>query len=662
MTMTVAKAAFPLTLTPQGTKRIGEYMAVAIADNRTIAQWDKDVSLDFRFDDADSQHAQSVGYSYKFLLSITDNLQNTDSLFMLPATTLEDVETKPGEWTLSMKFFSTSVARNYETVEPISFMVYDEIELTASATNATYGQGDGVLKVTAPAGVVLEGNVTFDVTRDGDPFEVSDANHASLTIEGNTATFTARDAGTYVLTPRMTDSATVGVKPSSDLTVTVAKAPFPISLTMPEGQPYVIGSDFWVAVTLNGAAKWDEELRITSEWYDAEGEMVYQHVYSYDSLEQDPSLPLSLSATRWDKEPSVPGKWTIRMTVGRIGVSGVTDNYEEAEPITFSVSKEVELTAVAQSTGDVLQDGDYLKPGETIVFAADVPGGLSAYADVKVLQNGSEPVEWPINSDAEGNVYITFPEMNGYAIEFTPKDSDYIYTLSPSAMYVNVIDRKDIAVNVKSYQADNNMPGCLILVSLDAASEISEDEFISLVEEDKLFPVVTCDGEQLYSGMLTYTYSLDTQGNHVFIKLYALGSYDITMELDGEAERDYALTVESLKGYPVEPTPPLVEISTDAGTYAPGSQIAVTASRVNVGTDLDSYGYLLTSRGDVFEYVDVWAENEAGQKTNVARYDAAASDDSLFLNSRPKLTLTLPDDAHSGRWTVHAKYYVSNDS
>lgn len=144
-------------------------MAVAIADNGTIAEWDKDVSLDFRFDDADSQHAHSVGYSYNFLLSITDNLQNTDSLFMLPAMTLEDVETKPGKWTLNMKFSSISVARNYETVEPISFMAYDEIELPASATNATYGQGNGVLKVTAPAGVNLENDVTFDVTRDGDP-------------------------------------------------------------------------------------------------------------------------------------------------------------------------------------------------------------------------------------------------------------------------------------------------------------------------------------------------------------------------------------------------------------------------------------------------------------------------------------------------------------
>ena len=872
MTMTVAKAAFPLTLTPQGANYIGKYMAVAIADNGTIAEWDKDVILDFRFDDADSQHAHYVGYNYNFLLSITDNLQNTDGLFELPATRQGGVENKLGKWTLNMKFSSISVARNYETVEPISFMVYDEIELTASATNATYGQGDGVLKVTAPAGVNLENDVTFDVTRDGDPFEVSDANHASLTIEGNTAiftardagayaltaratgddgsvlfriggdtsvtvakaafpisltlpegpyaisdtlaatavlngiaegdgdmaidmtltdgqgamvrtssrtyddlkgnsqlafelaatrtdghpsvpgewilrlslddssaiarnyeeaapvtlhvynelleltasatnaiygqdygvltmtapegfvlegnvtfdvtrngvpftvneenhatltyqgntaTFTARDAGTYVLTPRMTDSDTVGVKPSSDLTVTVEKAPFPISLTMPEGQPYVIGSIIEAEVTLNGIADWDKEEYITLFWDDAEGEAVYDQYSSYDYLEEYGRFNIALSDTRMDNGPSVPGEWTIMLS---IGYAGVGENYESAEPITFRVCKAVELTAVAQSTGDVLQYGDYLKPGETIVFAADVPGGLSAYADVKVLQNGSEPVELPINSDAEGNVYITFPEMNGYAIEFTPKDSDYIYTLSPSAMYVNVIDGEVIAVKISSppMVMDNHKPGCAIFVSLDAASEITGEDFIRLFEEGKLIPVVTCDGERVESGKFTYLVN-KTPDNMVKIQLYGLGTYDITMELDGEAERDYALTVESLEGYPVEPTPPLMEIGTDAGTYAPGSQITVTASRVNVGTSDDSYGYLLASRGDEFEYVDVWAENEAGQKTNEARYDVDASGDPFFLYSQPKLTLTLPNDAQSGRWTVYAQYHVSNN-
>ena len=78
-----------------------------------------------------------------------------------------------------------------------------------------------------------------------------------------------------------------------------------------------------------------------------------------------------------------------------------------------------------------------------------------------------------------------------------------------------------------------------------------------------------------------------------------------------------------------------MEIGTDAGTYAPGSQITVTASRVNVGTSDDSYCYLLTSRGDVFEYVDVWAENEAGQKTNEARYDVDASGDLLSCTRSP---------------------------
>ena len=873
MTMTVAKAAFPLTLTPQGANYIGKYMAVAIADNDTIAEWDKDVSLDFRFDDADSQHARSVGYSYDYLLSFTDNLQNTDSLFMLPATRQGGVENKPGKWTLNMKFSSISVARNYETVEPISFMVYDEIELTASATNATYGQGDGVLKVTAPAGVNLENDVTFDVTRDGDPFEVSDANHASLTIEGNTATFTARDAGTYaltacatsddssvlfriggdtsvtvakaafpisltlpegpyaisdtlaatavlnsiaegdgdmaidmtltdglgamvrtssctyadlkgtpqrtfelaatrtdghpsvpgewilrlslddssaiarnyeeaapvtlhvynelleltasatnatygqangvlkvtapagvdlkndvtfdvtrngvpftvneenhatltyqgntatftardagtyVLTPRMTDSDTVGVKPSSNLTVTVEKAPFPISLTMPEGQPYVIGSTIEAEVTLNGIADWDKEEFITLFWDDAEGEAVYNQYSSYDYLEaeENSTIKFDLSATRDGGEPSVPGEWTIMLF---IGYAGVGENYEEAEPITFRVCKAVELTAVAQSTGDVLQYGDYLKLGETIVFAADVPGGLSAYADVKVLQNGSEPVELPINSDAEGNVYITFPEMNGYTIEFTPKDPDYIYTLSPSALHVNVIDGEVIAVKIAPRPfVEGHTSGTLIFVTPGAASEITGNDLNRLVEEGVLIPIVTCDGERVERGKFTYLVN-KTPDNMVKIQLYALGSYDITMELDGEAERDYALTVESLEGYPVEPTPPLMEIGTDAGTYAPGSQITVTASRVNVGTSDDSYGYLLTSRGDVFEYVDVWAENEAGQKTNEARYDVDASGDLPFLYSQPKLTLTLPEDAQSGRWTVHADYYVSNN-
>ncbi len=872
MTMTVAKAAFPLTLTPQGANYIGKYMAVAIADNGTIAEWDKDVILDFRFDDADSQHAHYVGYNYNILLSITDNLQNTDGLFELPATRQGGVENKLGKWTLNMKFSSISVARNYETVEPISFMVYDEIELTASATNATYGQGDGVLKVTAPAGVNLENDVTFDVTRDGDPFEVSDANHASLTIEGNTATFTARDAGTYaltaratgddgsvlfriggdtsvtvakaafpisltlpegpyaisdtlvatavlnsiaegdgdmaidmtltdglgamvrtssctyadlkgtpqrtfelaatrtdghpsvlgewilrlslddssaiarnyeeaapvtlhvynelleltasatnatygeadgklvvtapadvvlegnvtfdvtrkgvpftvneenhasltyadntatftardagtyVLTPRMTDSDTVGVKPSSDLTVTVEKAPFPISLTMPEGEPYVIGSIIEAEVTLNGIADWDKEEHITLFWDDAEGEAVYEQYSSYDYLEEYGRFNIALSDTRVDNEPSVPGEWTIMLS---IGYAGVRENYESAEPITFSVCKAVELTATELSTGNALQYGDYLKPGETIVFAADVPGGLSAYADVKVLQNGSEPVELPINSDAEGNVYITFPEEGGYAIEFTPKDSDYIYTLSPSAMYVNVIDRKDIAVKIAPRPfVEGHTPGTLIFVTPGAASEITGDDLNRLVEEGVLIPVVTCDGERMESGNFTYLVDATSTPGCVRIKLFALGSYDITMELDGEAERDYALTVESLEGYPVEPTPPLMEIGTDAGTYAPGSQITVTASRVNQGASNDSYNYLLASRGDEFEYVDVWAENEAGQKTNMARYDAAASGDPLFLYSQPKLTLTLPNDAQSGRWTVHADYYVSNN-
>ena len=1085
MTMTVAKAAFPLTLTPQGTNYIGKYMAVAIADNGTIAEWDKDVILDFRFDDADSQHAHYVGYNYNVLLSITDNLQNTDGLFELPATRQGGVENKLGEWTLNMKFSSTSVARNYETVEPISFMVYDEIELTASATNATYGQGDGVLKVTAPAGVVLEGNVTFDVTRDGDPFEVSDANHASLTIEGNTATFTARDAGayaltaratgddgsvlfriggdtsvtvakaafpisltlpegpyaisdtlvatavlnsiaegdgdmaidmtltdaqgemvrtssctyadlkgnpqrtfelaatrtdghpsvpgewilrlslddssaiarnyeeaapvtlhvynelleltvsatnaiygqdygvltmtapegvvlegnvtfdvtrngkkfevneenhasltyqgniatftardagtyaltaratsddgsvlfriggdtsvtvakaafpisltlpegpyaisdtlvatavlnsiaegdgdmaidmtltdaqgemvrtssctyadlkgnpqrtfelaatrtdghpsvpgewilrlslddssaiarnyeeaapvtlhvynelleltvsatnaiygqdygvltmtapegvvlegnvtfdvtrngkkfevneenhasltyagntatftardagTYVLTPRMTDSDTVGVKPSSDLTVTVEKAPFPISLTMPEGQPYVIGSIIEAEVTLNGIADWDKEEFITLVWDDAEGEAVYNQYSSYDYLEEYGRFDIALHDTRIDNGPSVPGEWTIMLF---IGYAGVRENYEEAEPITFSVCKEVELTATELSTGNALQGGDYLKPGETIVFAADVPSGLSAYADVKVLTEDSEPANVTITSDADGNVRVTLPETGVYTIEFTPKDSDYIYTLSPSALHVNVIDGEVIAVKISSSPMVmyNHKPGCAIFVSLDAASKITGEDFNRLVEEGVLIPVVTCDGERVESGKFTYLVN-KTPDNMVKIQLYALGSYDITMELDGEAERDYALTVESLEGYPVEPTPPLMEIGTDAGTYAPGSQITVTASRVNVGTSDDSYGYLLASRGDEFEYVDVWAENEAGQKTNEARYDVDASGDPLFLYSQPKLTLTLPNDAQSGRWTVYAQYHVSNN-
>ena len=872
MTMTVAKAAFPLTLTPQGANYIGKYMAVAIADNRTIAQWDKDVSLDFRFDDADSQHARSVGYSYDYLLSFTDNLQNTDSLFMLPATRQGGVENKPGKWTLNMKFSSISVARNYETVEPISFMVYDEIELTASATNATYGQGDGVLKVTAPAGVNLENDVTFDVTRDGEAFEVSDANHASLTIEGNTAIFTARDAGAYALTARATsDDSSVLFRIGGDTCVTVAKAAFPISLTLPEG-PYAISDTLVATAVLNSIAEGDGDMAIDMTLTDAQGEMVctssrtydelkensqfaselaatrtdghpsmpgewilrlslddssaiarnYEeaapvtlHVYNelleltasatnaiygqdygvltmtapegfvlegnvtfdvtrngvpftvneenhatltyqgntatftardagtyaltaratsddssvlfriggdtcvtvakaafpisltlpegpyaisdtlvatavlnsiaegdgdmaidmtltdaqgemvctssrtYDELKENSQFASELAATRTDGHPSVPGEWTIMLF---IGYAGVRENYEEAEPITFRVCKAVELTAVAQSTGDVLQYGDYLKPGETIVFAADVPGGLSAYADVKVLQNGSEPVELPINSDAEGNVYITFPEEGGYAIEFTPKDSDYIYTLSPSALHVNVIDGEVIAVKISSSPMvmDNHKPGCAIFVSLDAASEITGENFIRLVEEGKLIPVVTCDGERVERGKFTYLVN-KTPDNMVKIQLYALGSYDITMELDGEAERDYALTVESLEGYPVEPTPPLMEIGTDAGTYAPGSQIAVTASRVNQGESNDSCNYLLRSRGDVFEYVDVWAENEAGQKTNEARYDVDASGDPLFLYSQPKLTLTLPNDAQSGRWTVYAQYHVSNN-
>ena len=42
--------------------------------------------------------------------------------------------------------------------------------------------------------------------------------------------------------------------------------------------------------------------------------------------------------------------------------------------------------------------------------------------------------------------------------------------------------------------------------------------------------------------------------------LYAPGTYDITMELDEDAEWDYALTVTPVEGYVVEPTPPLMEI------------------------------------------------------------------------------------------------------
>ena len=54
-------------------------------------------------------------------------------------------------------------------------------------------------------------------------------------------------------------------------------------------------------------------------------------------------------------------------------------------------------------------------------------------------------------------------------------------------------------------------------------------------------------------------------------------------------------------------------------------------------------------------------ENEAGQQTDEARYDVDASGDPFFLYSQPRLTLTLPDDAQSGRWTVYAQYHVSND-
>ena len=201
---------------------------------------------------------------------------------------------------------------------------------------------------------------------------------------------------------------------------------------------------------------------------------MYNQYSSYDYLEaeENSTIKFDLSATRDGGEPSVPGEWTIMLF---IGYAGVGENYEEAEPITFRVCKAVELTAVAQSTGDVLQYGDYLKLGETIVFAADVPGGLSAYADVKVLQNGSEPVELPINSDAEGNVYITFPEMNGYTIEFTPKDPDYIYTLSPSALHVNVIDGEVIAVKIAPRPfVEGHTSGTLIFVTPGAASEITE--------------------------------------------------------------------------------------------------------------------------------------------------------------------------------------------
>ena len=428
------------------------------------------------WDDAEGEAVNKQYSSY-------DYLEEYGRFYIaLHDTRMDNGPSVPGEWILRLSLDdSSAIARNYEEAAPITLHVYSELlELTASATNATYGQANGVLTMTAPADVELEGNVTFDVTRNGVPFTVNEENHASLTYADNTATFTARDAGTYVLTPRMTDSDTVGVKPSSDLTVTVEKAPFPISLTMPEGQPYVIGSIIEAEVTLNGIADWDKEEYITLFWDDAEGETVYDQYSSYDYLEEYGRFNIALDDTRMDDGPSVPGEWTIMLF---IGYAGVTDNYEEAEPITFSVCKAVELTATELSTGNALQYGDYLKPGETIVFAADVPGGLSAYADVKVLQNGSEPVELPIDSDAEGNVYITFPEEGGYDIEFTPKDSDYIYTLSPSAMYVNVIDGEVIAVKISSppMVMDNHKPGCAIFVSLDAASEITGEDFIRLV-------------------------------------------------------------------------------------------------------------------------------------------------------------------------------------
>ena len=629
-------------------------MATAVLNS--IAEGDGDMAIDMTLTDAQGEMVCTSSRTYDELK------ENSQLAFELAATRTDGQSSVLGEWILRLSLDdSSAIARNYEEAAPVTLHVYNKLlELTASATNATYGQANGVLTMTAPADVVLEGNVTFDVTRNGVPFTVNEENHATLTYQGNIATFTARDAGTYVLTPRMTDSDTVGVKPSGDLTVTVEKAPFPISLTMPEGEPYTIGSIIEAEVTLNGIADWNKEEFITLFWDDAEGEAVYNQYSSYDYLEEYGRFNIALHDTRIDNGPSVPGEWTIMLS---IGYAGVRENYEEAEPITFSVCKEVELTAVAQSTGDVLQYGDYLKPGETIVFAADVPGGLSAYADVKVLTEDSEPANVTITSDADGNVCVTLPETGGYAIEFTPKDSDYIYTLSPSAMYVNVIDGEVIAVKISSSPMvmDNHKPGCAIFVSLDAASEITGNDLNRLVEESVLIPIVRCDGKRMESGNFTYLVDTTSTPGWVRIKLYGLGTYDITMELDGEAERDYALTVESLEGYPVEPTPPLMEIGTDAGTYAPGSQITVTASRVNVGTSDDSYGYLLTSRGDEFEYVDVWAENEAGQKTNMARYDVDASGDPPFLYSQPKLTLTLPNDAQSGRWTVYAQYHVSNN-
>ena len=84
----------------------------------------------------------------------------------------------------------------------------ERLSLTGEARDITYGQEEyGTITVTLDTqdDIPIAEVMTFDVTRDGEPFTVSEDNHASLTYDGKTATFTARDAGTYALTPRLTE-------------------------------------------------------------------------------------------------------------------------------------------------------------------------------------------------------------------------------------------------------------------------------------------------------------------------------------------------------------------------------------------------------------------------------------------------------------------------
>lgn len=92
-----------------------------------------------------------------------------------------------------------------------------------------------------------------------------------------------------------------------DTSVTVAKAAFPISLTLPEG-PYVAGGTLEATAVLNDTAEWDGDRAIDMTLTDGQGEMVCTRSRTYDDLKGNSQLAFELAATRTDGQSSVPGR------------------------------------------------------------------------------------------------------------------------------------------------------------------------------------------------------------------------------------------------------------------------------------------------------------------------------------------------------------------